>query len=723
MEYSKKYLLSLKHSQPKIMKFQGFYFSISFIGLVLADFTEPNHSDFPDWGSVDRFTPDHLVKMKNMNGAVVSPNKSKLVYSQCVYESTKASMGCNLRFIDLNQGYESAYDLTQFDVGKYDTFPIWINDNLVAFISSDKTSPDNISAVSIVDKSVKVIKEVDGISGILYSSIAKKIAFTTPVFKGMSPEESSKESERIAQSPYTGVVYDKLPARNKDSWVTDKKTQLFTVDLNIVDNSLEISETPINVVEKYTGEWGLEPTSYSFSPDGKNILFTAKIQESDESWINRDGVFTVRVDGSDSPTLLNTLFQGSALSPVYSPDGKYIAWLQKIRRGYESDKNRIILVDVEANEQKRIASNWDKSPDLIKFSDDSSKLYLRTPFETDTALFSLDLKSEDFKRMTDAGSVNYFKELEPDSILVTIATFKHPETVFILNTTEGGKIKQVNFENSEVLDKVWLSHADTFWFTGALNQKVQGMVLYPYGFNPSKKYPVALLIHGGPHKSSRDDWEHGLNANIFANQGYLVLIINFHGSDSYNKDFTDSVVRNWGSYPYEDLMKGLDFFLESAKYADRENVVALGTSYGGYMANWINGNTQRFKALVTHAGVFNLNSFYYSTDELFRAEHDIGIPWDENEKQALENFNPEQFVYSMKTPTLVIHGELDYHVPITEGISTFTALQRRNIESRFLYFPNDSNGIYNLNSLLQWYSEILGWIGKHTDVDVWKLQV
>ncbi|PVU97969.1 hypothetical protein BB559_001853 [Furculomyces boomerangus] len=616
------------------MKFQGFYFSIPFIGLVLADFTDPKHFDFPDWDSVEKFTPDHLVKMKNMNGAVVSPNKSKLVYSQCVYENTKAKMGCNLRFIDLNQGYESAYNLTQFDVGKYDTFPIWIDDNLVAFISSDKTSPNNISTVSVLDKSVKVVKEIDGISGIVYSSVAKKIAFTTPVFKGMSPEESSTESKRIAQSPYTGVSYDKLFLRNKDTWVTSKKTQLFTVDVNIVDNSLEISGTPINVVRKYTGEWELEPTSYSFSPDGKNILFTARIREPDEIWITSNGVFSVSVDGSGSPILINSDYRGSASSPVYSPDGKYIAWLQKARKRYESDKNKIVLMDIETGKRKRLAPSWVRSPLSMKFSDDSSKLYLRVPCETDIALISLDLKNEDFKRITDVGSVNYFEELGPDSILVTMATSKHPETAFVASTTEYGKITQVNFENSEVLDKVWLSHADTFWFIGALNDRVQGMIFYPYGFNPSKKYPIALLIHDEPHKSSRDDWEHRSNANIFANQGYLVLIINFHGSDSYNKDFTDSIVSNWGSYPYYDLMKGLDFVLESVKYADSENVVALGTSYGGYMVNWINGHTDRFKALVTHSGIFDLNSFYYSTDKLILAEYDIGIPW--NEKEAVE---------------------------------------------------------------------------------------
>ncbi|PVZ99519.1 hypothetical protein BB558_004543 [Smittium angustum] len=705
------------------MKFQGFYFSISFISLVLADFTEPNHSDFPEWRLVHKFTPDHLVKMKNMSGAVVSPNKSKLVYSQCVFENTKASMGCNLRFIDLNQGYESAFDLTQFDVGKYDTFPIWINDNLVAFISSDKTSPNNISTVSIVDKSIKVIKEVDGISGIVYSSVAKKIAFTTPVFKGMSPEESSAESERISQSPYTGVVYDKLFVRNWDTWVTDKKTQLFTADVNIFDNSLRISGTLVNVVGKYVGEWGLEPTSYNFSPDGKNIIFDAKIQGRKESWETKVGIFTVPVDGSDSPTQLNIGFEGAASSPVYSPDGKYISWLQMFAKGYESDKNVVVLYEIETKVQLFLTHAWEKSPDLIKFSDDSSKLYLRTPCETDTALFSLDLKNKNIKRITDAGSVNYFEELGSDSILVTMATFKHPETAFILNTAEEGTIKQVNYENLPTLNKVWLSHADTFWFTGALNQKVQGMVLYPYEFNPSKKYPIALLIHGGPHQSFMNDWEKEWNPNVFTNQGYLVLIINFHGSDSYNKGFTDSVVRNWGSYPYEDLMKGLDFFLESAEYADSENVVALGSSYGGYMVNWVNGHTDRFKALVTHAGVFSTNSIYYSTDELFLVEHELGIPWNEDERQDVKDFNPEQFVSKWKTPTLVIHGEFDYRVPIAQSISTFTALQRQNIESRFLYFPNDSHEISNMNSLLQWYSEILGWVGKHTDVDVWKLKV
>ncbi|PVU92069.1 hypothetical protein BB559_003846 [Furculomyces boomerangus] len=704
------------------MKFQGLYSLIFFGGFSLADFAKPKLTSFPDWTKTERFTPDDLIQLKSLTNPIISPDKSRLVYSQSTYNKTLDQSGRNLRLVDIKKGFESVTDLTPFSFNQSDSSQTWINNDLVAFTAIRKSPAQNLFTVSTADGSVRqVTNYTNSINRVIYNPIANKIAFISSVYKGMNIDESTKESERLSQTPYSGVVYDKLFIRHYNTWITNKRIQLFTVDTNIVGGVLTVSGTPINIVEKYAGEWGLEPTSYSFSPDGKNILFVAKIEGREESWQTKAGIFTVPADGSTVPVMLNSDFDGAASSPVYSPNGKYIAWLQMATRGYESDQNQIILYDIATQKIKRLVSNWNRSPSSVKFSQDSLKLFMTVPYEVDEALFSLYIDDESLIRITKNGTVHTYEELTPNKLIVTMSTFVYPPKVFMIDADSNQIPTQITSENDKNLSNLWLSDIDTFWFDGALDEKVQGMVLYPYGFDPSKKYPIAFIVHGGPQNSWRNQWSIVWNPNTFTNQGYVVVIINFHGGDAYGQKFTDSIKRNWGTYPYEDLMKGLDYFLGNTTYTDSDNVVALGASYGGYMMNWINGHTNRFKALVNHDGVFSLVSMGYGTEELWFNEHDIGIPWVSTDRASMEAHNPERYVANWKTPTLVIHSDNDYRVPLTEGISTFTALQRHGIPSRFLYFPDESHVISKPANLLKWYSEVLKWIGFYTNTTVWQM--
>ncbi|OMJ08498.1 Dipeptidyl-peptidase 5, partial [Smittium culicis] len=672
------------------MKFCSLLVLPSLAFVTFADVFNPDPSQFPDWSKVGRFDPEIFVQLKRMSSPTVSPNNKFVVYSQNQYNNTLNSRGTNLRLVDLTKGFSSAIDLTEFVYGQGDSSPVWIDDNTIAFTAVRGSPASNIFTVSTVDRSIKQLTNyTNDIGGIVYSKDAGSIAFTSMVYQGMDLEQSAAERQRINDLPSSGVVHNKLFVRHWDTWILQDRSQLFTIPVSNSYGSISVAGNPVNICAKYTGAWGLEPNYYEFSPDGKRILFNAKIQGMEESWQTESGIFEAPVDGSAEPKRLNSNFKGAASNPVYSPDGSKIAWLQMATRGYESDQNQVILYDIKTATQKRVISSWDRSPSAIYFSNDSTKLYLEVSYEKDVAIFEVDLAADKLTRLTADGTYSFVSQLSDSSFLVTKNTMQFPTRLFTMNKAQDGTCteSQVTFEDNDILNSLWFSKAESFWFVGALNENVQGMVLYPYGFDPACKYPVIYLIHGGPQSSWNDGWSWRWNPNIYANQGFVTVIVNFHGGDAYGQAFTDSITHNWGTYPYQDLMTGLDVVIHNAKFVDEENIVAAGASYGGYMINWINGHTDRFKALINHDGVFNTVGMYYMTEELWFMEHDMGIPWVAADREIYDKYNPEKFTANWKTPTFIIHSELDFRIPVSEGLSAFTVLQRKGIDSKFLYFP------------------------------------
>ncbi|OMJ16062.1 Dipeptidyl-peptidase 5 [Smittium culicis] len=707
------------------MKFCSLLVLPSLAIVTFADVFNPDPSQFPDWSKVGRFDPEIFVQLKRMSSPAVSPNNKFVVYSQYKYNTTLNSKGTNLRLVDLTKGFSSAIDLTEFAYGQGDSSPVWIDDNTVAFTAVRGSPASNIFTVSTVDKSIKQLTNyTNDIGGIVYSKDAGSIAFTSMVYQGMDLEQSAVERQRISDLPSSGVVHNKLFVRHWDTWILQDRSQLFTIPVSNSYGSVSVTGKPVNICAKYSGAWGLEPDFYQFSPDGKRILFNAKIQGKEESWQTENGIFEAPVDGSAEPKRLNSNFKGASSSPVYSPDGSKIAWLQMATRGYESDQNQVILYDIKTATQKRVISSWDRSPSSIHFSNDSTKLYLEVSYEKDVAIFEVDLAADKFTRLTADGTYSFVSQLSESSFLVTKNSMQFPTRLYTMNKSQDGTYteSQVTFEDNDLLNSLWFSKAESFWFVGALNENVQGMILYPYGFDPACKYPVMYLIHGGPQSSWNDGWSSRWNPNIYANQGFVTVIVNFHGGDAYGQAFTDSIAHNWGSYPFQDLMTGLDVVIHNAKFVDEDNIVAAGASYGGYMINWINGHTDRFKALINHDGVFNTVGMYYMTEELWFMEHDMGIPWVAADREIYDKYNPEKFTANWKTPTFIIHSELDFRIPVSEGLSAFTVLQRKGIDSKYLYFPDENHWILKPQNTLKWLSEKLQWAGKYTNTTVWQLQ-
>ncbi|OMJ09049.1 Dipeptidyl-peptidase 5 [Smittium culicis] len=705
------------------MKFLGVFFITSLAHLGLADVFNPSPSQFPDWTKYTKFNPEILIQLKTIDSIALSPNKKQVVYSQSLYNITDNKYISNLRLVDITKGFSTVVDLTSFTEDQYDDHPIWLDDSTVAFLAVRESQELNVFTVSISDgKVIQLTNFTGSVSNIVYSKEAGRLAFTGSVFKGMSMEESTVESDRIDALPNSGLVYNKLFTRHLNGWISDIRRQLFTIPISNTKNSVKVTGEPVNIVEKYTGEWGLQPDKYEFSPDGKRILFTAKIEGKSEAWETEVGVFEAPVDGSAAPTRLNTNYHGAASSATYSPDGNSIAWLQMATRAYESDQNRVILYDVASKTQTRLIPDWKYSPNLIKFSHDSKSIFFTAPYEKDRPIFQIDIATNKLTRRTGEGTVGTMLQASESSFVVSLSTLQFPDSLFIVDfksSSDIGELSQLTFENKEVLDNLWLSQTETFWFKGAKNECVQAMLLYPFGFDPSKKYPVIYLLHGGPQQSWNDGWNTAWSPNMYANQGFVVVIVNFHGGDAYGQDFTDSIRHNWASYPFEDLMTGMDVLANNAQFIDMDRIVGIGASFGGYMVNWMNGNTDRFKAFVNHNGVFNTVGMYYMTDELWFMEHDMGIPWNKTDREIYEKNNPERFTANWKTPTLIIHSKNDYRIPLSEGVSAFTVLQRKGIDSRLLYFPDEDHFVSQPHNMLKWFSEILDFSGSHTNTSVW----
>jgi dipeptidyl aminopeptidase/acylaminoacyl peptidase len=303
--------------------------------------------------------------------------------------------------------------------------------------------------------------------------------------------------------------------------------------------------------------------------------------------------------------------------------------------------------------------------------------------------------------------------LSPDgrTLVFVKQAIHHPADVFSLDL-KMKKLTQLTMMNSKLLSKLTMNRAEEFWFEGAEGDKVHGFLVKPPFFNPSKKYPLLMLIHGGPQGAWSDNFHYRWNAQMFAAPGYVTAMINFHGSTGYGQSFTDSISGDWGGKPYEDIMGGLDYLLTKYDFLDKNHLAAAGGSYGGYMVNWIEGHNNRFNCLISHAGVYDLRSMHGATEELWFPEWDLkGTPW--TNKEMYEKLSPSFYVNNFKTPCLVIHGQYDFRVPVTQGFQFFTSLQRMRVPSKMLYFPDEDHFVQKPQNAELWWKTVHDWFGKY----------
>jgi dipeptidyl aminopeptidase/acylaminoacyl peptidase len=548
----------------------------------------------------------------------------------------------------------------------------------------------------------------------VWSPDGSMIAFISEVYPEFSDRPfRQSDSLNLAQarsretSRSRGEVFARLYYRHWDSYVGGKRRHLFVQSV--------AEGTPRDLTP---GDRDAVPTSstfsagvdFAFSPDGKEIAYTATpIPPQAEAWSTNHDIYTVPVAGG-VPRQVTTNPAADGF-PRYSPDGKILAYRAQSRPGYEADQWELILRDRTTGGERTITGEFDTSVESFCWSPDGGTLYLEAQQQARTMLFALSSRGGAPRPLVTTGT-NHDLAVGPDgkTLVFSRTTATRPAEVYRC-AADGSGLAPVTGANDQLFRSLEIPAPESFTYSGAGGTPVQAWLYRPPAFDPAKKYPLVLLIHGGPQGAWSDGWSYRWNPPLWAAQGYIVLAPNPRGSTGFGQAFTDGIRGDWGGKVFEDLMLGLEVGLR-LPYADRERTAAAGASFGGYMVNWIQAQApEHFKALVCHDGVYNFTSNYGTTEELWFDEWEHGLPWEDPER--FERFSPHRYVTNFKTPQLVIHGELDYRVPVTEGMQMFTALQRRGVPSKFLYFPDEGHWVLKPANSALWHATVFAWLAEH----------
>ncbi|WP_313914121.1 S9 family peptidase [Tahibacter sp.] len=542
----------------------------------------------------------------------------------------------------------------------------------------------------------------------------KHVLLSLDVFTDCSDIDCTKKRlDDTAAAKATGQLYDSLFVRHWDTWSDGRRSQLFLGELGAdgkLQPKLRLMSRGIDgdVPSKPFGD----DSEYAFSPDGKTVYFGARIAGKTEPWSTNFDLYAVPTDASSQPRNLTAANPAWDANPLPSADGKTLYYLAMKRPGFEADRFGVMALDLASGKSREINAGWDRSAGAIKLSADGKSIFTTSDDNGQHPLFAIDIASGKVRTVIGEGHINGY-DLAGNTLVFGRDTLKSPSQLF-LTTPKGGKAKQLTMNNAERLKDVVFGEPEFFDFQGANNDRVQGYVVKPWNYEQGKKYPVAYLIHGGPQGAYGNDFHYRWNPQTYAGLGFAVVAVNFHGSTGYGQAFTDAISGDWGGKPLEDLQKGWAAALAKYSFLDGDRACALGASYGGYMVNWIAGNwPQPWKCLVNHDGVFDARMMGYSTEELWFSEWENGgTPYDKPENY--EKFNPVNHVAKWKVPMLVIQGGLDFRIPLEQGLATFTALQRRGIESQFLHFPNENHWVLKPHNSVQWHNTVNTWIQRWT---------
>jgi dipeptidyl aminopeptidase/acylaminoacyl peptidase len=589
-----------------------------------------------------------------------------------------------------------------------DSNPRWAPNSKSIFFVSGRSQSSQVWRIRIDGgEAEQVTDEPLDVANLVVSPDGKHIAFTMDVFHDCNSAACTKDRlDEIKQRKTSGMIYDRIFVRHWDTFKDGRRSHLFVIPTD-GGHAIDVmcgmdADTPS---KPFGG-----PDEITFTPDSKGIIFTARDVDSQEAWSTDFDLYLACIDGSEPPTCLTDDNEAWDTNPVFSPNSKTLAYLAMARPGYESDRFRVILHPWPGGKQRVLTENWDRSPSSLCWSADSMTIYATAANMGQKSLFAIDAKTGEIRTVVKNGSVSS-PGVAHDRIVYGSNNLCSPVELYSVKPN-GSDIRQITNINSDRIAAARMGQYEQFSFKGWNDQTVYCYVVKPLELDPSKKYPVAFLIHGGPQGSFGNNFHYRWNPQVYAAAGYAAVMVDFHGSIGYGQAFCDSIRGDWGGKPLEDLQKGLAAALKRYPWMDGERVGALGASFGGYMINWIAGNwPDRFLCLVNHDGSIDERMGYFDTEELWFPEWDhIGTPWDN--PAGYEKHNPINFIKNWKTPMLVIHGALDFRVPETQGLGTFNALQRLGIPSKLLYFPDENHWVLKPANSILWHETVLAWLNQ-----------
>lgn len=707
------------------------------------------------------FTFEDMMKLRRLGEFDVSPDGKWVAFSATTVDLAANTRQSHLYMVPLTGGQE-----TQITKGNGEERPRFSPDGKsLAYITEDQIYVAGFDAATgqLAPNPRKVTTISTGASGAIWSPDGQNIVFTSEVYpdcnwvsaerapdsarpaRGRSSEPTASVAEPSIQdgcnkqkdderkvSKVKAQIWTHLLFRHWSAYNPGKRIHIFVVP---AAGGIARDLTP--------GDHDAPPFSlggqdmYAISPDGKELAFTSNIDEVPANSTNNE-IFVVPMTGG-TPKKISTS-PGSDSTPLYSPDGKYIAWRMQERAGYESDKFRLVIYERASGKITNLTENFDRWVGSFAWAPDSTRIYFSAEDKGEAPIYSLSLKpdplfglgteprliehgeNDDLQivKLADGTKRLFFTRVSavrPGEIFVRpigIPGFEMPEPpAGDIDTTHLASKGAVTHLNDDVLGPIQVQPLETFWFTGSENVKVQGFLVKPPNFDASKKYPVKFLIHGGPQGAWGDSWSYRWNPELFAANGYVVVMINPRGSTGYGQKFIDDINGDWGGRVMEDLNKGLDYAEKTYPFIDKNRECALGASYGGYAAYWLEGHSTRFKCIVAHDGMFNTVSAFGTTEELWFPTWEFkGTPW--TNPQVYNKWSPHLAAPNFKTPILIVHGQLDYRLDVSEGLQAFTTMQFLKVPSKMLYFPDEGHWVLKPQNSQLWYKTVNEWVDQWT---------
>ncbi|WP_397577738.1 alpha/beta fold hydrolase [Sphingorhabdus sp.] len=652
-------------------------------------------------------TETDLVTMKRLSGATASPDGTMIAYQLRETDLAANKGKTDLYMLKIGAKPQPMMFASKPDKNEHD--PAFAPDGKSIFYISNESGSDQIWRYDIATATTTQVSNFKAdVSGFKISPDGQKFAVWGDIARDCMEFGCETDGDTSKPGPGTGREYDQLMVRHWDQWETPGNySRVFTVMLG-ADGKLGTSGAAMDGT--LVGDAPSKPfgggEEISWNADSSGLVYTLRLADKNEAKSTNLDIYGASLQ-SKAPVNLTADNAGMDTTPAMSPDGKWMAWTSMPRATYEADRLVVNLMDVKSGKVTALTEKWDRSVTSLAWALDSRSLLVTAQDVLETPLYRVDLKGK-VTRLTDRGSIAEAVPLKNGGVVYAINSITGPSDLVHMDAK--GKTTRLTNVNADALATLDPVNYQKFNFAGANGEQVFGQIVKPQ--NATGKLPVLLLVHGGPQGSFNNSWSYRWNPAVMASQGYAVVTIDFHGSTGYGQKFTDSINKNWGGWPLEDLQKGMDAVGKIDTQLDTANACALGGSYGGYMMNWISGNwPDRFKCLVNHAGIFDLRAMAYETEELWFDQWDNGGPW--TTRTDGEKWNPVNHVAKWKTPTLVIHGEKDYRIPYSQSLAAFTALQQQGVESKLLIFPDENHWVLKPKNSIQWHQTVFAWLAKH----------